>query len=69
MEIVTEGVEYAIDLFKEEYFDEKKFKKYINSSDMKIFIKHEVDLGRRINKNILEQEIRKIFLDDKYEDP
>lgn len=69
MEIVTEGVEYAIDLFKEEYFDEKKFKKYINSSDMKIFIEHEVDLGRRTNKNILEQEIRKIFLDDKYEDP
>lgn len=68
MEIITEGVELLYDLISSNYFDEKKYKQYINAMETKIFIKHENQVGRNTNKLMLERELKKVLEDDTYED-
>ena len=68
VEIITEGVELLYDLICSNYFDEKKYKRYINTMETKIFIKHENEVGRNTNKQILERELRKVLEDETYED-
>lgn len=68
MKIITNGMDIIIDFLKESSFDEKKFIKYIYSPQMKIFLKHEKRLNRYTDKEIVEEELKKVFSNKKYED-
>lgn len=64
-----EGVELLIQLLDKDYFDEKIFRKYISLRQTKAFLKHEKELKRNMNKTILKDELKKVILNENYEDP
>lgn len=68
MKVITDGIDIIIDFLKESNFNEKKFKHYISSPQMKIFLKHEKRLKRNTNKKMVKKELKRVFLNKKYED-
>lgn len=68
LKLNLEGVELLIQLLDKDYFDERTFKRYINLQQTKAFLKHEKDLKRNTNKKIVKNELKKVILDDNYED-
>ncbi|HHV26720.1 hypothetical protein FYJ27_04610 [Anaerosalibacter bizertensis] len=68
MKVITDGIDIIIDFLKESNFNEKKFKDYISSPQMKIFLKHEKRLKRDTNKKKIKNELKRVFLNEKYDD-
>ncbi|MCR2045203.1 hypothetical protein NSA23_13920 [Anaerosalibacter massiliensis] len=68
MNIITDGMDIVIDFLKESNFNEKKFKQYISSPQMKIFLRHEKRLKRQTNKETVKKELKRVFLNEGYED-
>jgi hypothetical protein len=64
----SRGTEFLISLYKNNYFDEKKYKEWINTHEMKEFLRHERALNRNTSKSILKREILKVLKDSSYED-
>ena len=65
MRINIDTLVYAVDFFKEDYFNESKFKKLVKTKGIKVFLEHERTRGRDIN---IREELEKLISNSNYRD-